>query len=131
MSGNQHYVSGSPACPFAPHLASPNRVLGYGAYIVLPRRPYGLSCGAILLCDLSRSAALTRSLPKPIGLWPLPCRCAERNFVVLGFRKSLGSASRPEPGPIPKGWEANATQQPIISLFSYSNLIYSNDQILF
>jgi hypothetical protein len=30
-------------------------------------------------------------------------------FVVLALGKSLGSASRPEPGPVLKGWGANAT----------------------
>lgn len=47
----------SPATPVAPHLALPNRVLGGGLYTVLSRTPFGLSCGAILLFDLSRRAA--------------------------------------------------------------------------
>jgi hypothetical protein len=49
MSGNQHYVSGSPACPFAPHLALLNRVLGCGVYTVLLRTPLQ----AILWCDFA------------------------------------------------------------------------------
>ncbi|HSW86526.1 MAG TPA: hypothetical protein VLG49_03385 [Rhabdochlamydiaceae bacterium] len=57
MSGTSHCVSMFPAGPLAPHLALPNRVLEGGVCIALPRTPYGLFCGAILLRDLSRSAA--------------------------------------------------------------------------
>jgi hypothetical protein len=40
-------------CLLETHLASPNRVLGDGVCTALPRMPFGLSCGAILLCDPS------------------------------------------------------------------------------
>jgi len=47
----------SPAGPLETHLALPNRLLEGGVCTALPRRPYGLFCAAILLCDLSPSAA--------------------------------------------------------------------------
>jgi hypothetical protein len=52
--------SQSPAGPFAPHLALPNHVLRSAAGPT-QLHPHSLSCGMILLCDLSRSAA--RALP--------------------------------------------------------------------
>ncbi len=50
-------LSAPPAGPFATHLTLPNRVLGVGACITQPRTCFALSCGTILLCDLSRLAA--------------------------------------------------------------------------
>ena len=60
-----------PRNPLATHLALPNRVLRGRVYIALPCCAlYGLSCGAILLCDLSRSTAHVREIPTealPLG----------------------------------------------------------------
>jgi len=47
----------SPAGPLETHLALPNRVLEGGVYTVRLRRPFGLFCAAILLCDLRPLAA--------------------------------------------------------------------------
>ncbi|MBS0628857.1 MAG: hypothetical protein JSS30_01375 [Verrucomicrobia bacterium] len=54
----QHYVSGVPCDPLEPHLPSPNRVLvGGPCAALIPHAPAGLSCGPILLWDLSPLAA--------------------------------------------------------------------------
>ena len=57
MSETQHCVSAFPASLLETHLALPNRVLEGGAYIIQPRRPFGLFCAAILLYDLRPLAA--------------------------------------------------------------------------
>jgi hypothetical protein len=57
-------LSAPPAGPFETHLALPNRVLVGGACITQPLfRPGGLSCAAILLCDLSPLAASCAHFP--------------------------------------------------------------------
>ena len=58
MSGIQRCASESPASPFEPHIASPNRVLVEGLCAAqLPIALAGLSCAAILHCALRPSAA--------------------------------------------------------------------------
>ena len=69
-------MSASPAGPFETQLTSPNRVLVGGACEALPLAPFGLSCGAILLRDLSPSAA--RALTSH-ALWArVPSRVASQ-----------------------------------------------------
>ncbi|MBS0628959.1 MAG: hypothetical protein JSS30_01895 [Verrucomicrobia bacterium] len=54
----QHFVSSVPRDPLEPHLPSPNRVLvGGPCAALIPHAPAGLSCGPILLWDLSPLAA--------------------------------------------------------------------------
>ncbi|MBX3718226.1 MAG: hypothetical protein KF898_01100 [Parachlamydiales bacterium] len=55
MSGDKRYAI-VPCDPLALHLVSPNHVLGSGPCKALSRR-LRLSCVAILLYDLNRSAA--------------------------------------------------------------------------
>ena len=70
----------SPASPFATHFALPNCVLDGGVYIVLPRRPYGLICATILLCNLSRRAAPSSSFCSLRSqFYSLSCRRAKMN----------------------------------------------------
>ena len=114
MSGIRHCVSESPAGPFEPHLTSPNRVLVGEACEALPPTPFGLSCGAILLRDLSPSAA--RALTSH-ALWArVPSRVASQghfeytrkggeekalsvfSFLVLISQKNLSNVWCPVSG---------------------------------
>ena len=101
--------SQSPAGPFAPHLALPNHVLRSGAGPT-QLRTRSLSCGMILLCDLSRRAAA--SIPSPsLRVGPLPCHAAERSNI----RKLVGTVRRHEEGAprrdeVPRGGECVNSQ---------------------
>ena len=60
----------------------PNRVLVEGVYAILPPPPYGLACGAILLCDL-RPRGLAEA-----DVWP----ALDFQAIRLAFaRRCLGA----------------------------------------
>ncbi len=70
-----HVLCHGPRDPLAPHLALPNHLLaGRGVLRYYPARPTGSAVGAILLCDLSRSAAQARKFsPRRLpGVSPFP-----------------------------------------------------------
>ena len=62
-----------------------------GVYTVLPHTPFGLSCGAILLCDLSRSAAHARATPTGASslVGPMPLSFAERSLFIYALPVNL------------------------------------------
>jgi hypothetical protein len=86
MSGDMRYAN-VPRDPLETHLALPNRVLGGGPCpCTAPARAGALSCAAILLCDLSPSAARALTSPREAG--PLLASAHRATLITEDARSS-------------------------------------------
>ena len=86
MSGVQESIScpspNHPAGPFETQIAVPNRVLEGVACRTQPRRPFGLFCAAILLCDLRPLAARALTSRRDfVSSWRVPSRINSQSDV--------------------------------------------------